>query len=64
MLKMNLTKIKAEMERVGINQGDLARAMGMSRQAISQKLLSERATLKTVEQFAKALNLPEKDLLI
>lgn len=52
------------MERVGINQGDLARAMGMSRQAISQKLLSERATLKTVEQFAKALNLPEKDLLI
>lgn len=60
-LQLNIVKIKAEMERLGMNQSELAKKTGLSRQRISA-ILQTRPPLAAVK-IAKVFNVHPKDLI-
>ena len=62
-MKLDKTKIKLEMEKNGWNASELARRMGVSRQAISKIFSGNGITLKTIDKIADALGLNPKDLM-
>jgi transcriptional regulator with XRE-family HTH domain len=63
-MKLNLKKINQEMERLGLNQTELARRMGISRQLLNYYLQRDLREIPAVERLAKQFNIPPKDLLI
>lgn len=65
-LKLNIEKIKKEMERLGWSHYRLAGEMDCNRQWVYNLLSSDYGgvTLKTVDKLAKALYMDPKDLLI
>jgi len=66
-MKLNIIKIKKEIERLGINYSEFARRINRKRQWVDW-LLREGAdkshTFNTVDLLAKELNLDPKDILI
>lgn len=57
-------RIKAQREKLGLSQGDLASIMGVSRQAISKaELHDSNITTEKVSKFAKALGCTEGFLM-
>jgi transcriptional regulator with XRE-family HTH domain len=61
-MKINTEKIKDELRRLGITQAELARTLGESRQALHYQVKSGRS-FPIIERIAKALNIPERDLI-
>jgi len=61
-LKLNTKKIKAEMKRIGINQSELARRTGFSRQWISY-VMRNKPPMASVK-IAKVFGLKPKDLIL
>ena len=61
-MKINTKKIKDELVRLGKTQAELARTMGESRQALHYQIKNGR-TFPVIEKIAKALNIPERDLI-
>ena len=62
-MKINTKKIKDELSRIGICQAELARRMGITRQALHQQLNGGARSFATISKLSKALNLPERDLI-
>ena len=63
-MKLNVKKIKLEMERAGWGQSELGRHMGRSRQWIWWALnASGNHTFAIVEEFAKVFQVDPKDLI-
>jgi len=60
-MKMDTTKIKQELERLGKNQSWLANKMNVSRQLLFYMVKSKKIT--HAERIAKALNLDPRDLI-
>lgn len=57
-------RIKARREELGLSQGDLAKRMGISRQAVSKaELHGGDITQKKIEKFADALHISADFLL-
>lgn len=56
-------KIKSELVKKGWSASELARRMGVSRQAVSQLLRCTGVTLKTIDKIAVALDVNPKDLI-
>jgi len=65
-MKINIQKIKKEMERNGWNYSKLANEMKISRSRLSLVLGAGYRwnNFKMIERFARALNLDPKDLLL
>ena len=64
-MDINKAKIHKELDRMNWSYADLAEAMGVKRQWVYYKLRynTKGTTFKTVETFAKALDLDPKDLI-
>lgn len=62
MLKLNVSKINAEMVRLGWDKARLQKELGLCRTSVYY-YLQKSTSLKRVSRLAKALNLDEKDLL-
>ena len=62
MMRLHVKKIHAELKRIGKNQAWLADHAKVSRQCLSQRLLSGK--VQHAEFFAKALGFAGKDLII
>ena len=64
-MDINRDKIERELDRLGWSYADLADKMGVKRQWIYYKLRynAKGTTLRTIETFAKALDLDPKDLI-
>lgn len=64
-MKINTHKIQKELARRNWSYTDLGKAMGKTRQYVSLKLKHPGSShLSTVKEFAEALDLEEKDILI
>ena len=65
-MELNKRKIELEMERLNWNQSELARRMGVQRQAVNRYLGDKQVgiSLKMIAKFADALGISAKDLLI
>ena len=61
-MKLNTTKIKNELERIGHTQSWLADKMNISRQLLSYMVRSKKIT--HAERIGKALGIEPKDLII
>ena len=62
-MKLNVKKIRSEMERLGITESDLARDFKTSRQNVWWMLNKGGRSFKVVQRFAKYFMLDEKDLI-
>ena len=62
---LNTNKITSELKRLGWSKYRLAQIMGIANQTVYKILNSDGTgyTFKTVERFAKALNIDSKDLI-
>lgn len=57
--------VRVECGRVGWNQSDLARALGIAPQTVSKRWMGARQwQLEDLEQVAAALGIPEQRLLV
>ena len=61
-MKLNVVKIKKELERLGLTQTWLGLNLGVSRQRICQIL--KAASLKNAERIGKALGINPRDLIL
>ena len=62
-MELHKSKIRLEMEKNGWNESELARRMGVSRQAVFAFFRRDGITLKTIDKIADALGLDPKDLI-
>ena len=62
MLKLNVEKIRIEMDRAGIDEIELASRWGMTRQGVYDFL--QRRPITQAERFAKVFGLDPKDLIV
>ena len=63
-MKLNVTKIRLELERLHWSQSELGRRMGESKQWVWWVLNTNgNHTFQTVEKLAKVLGLDPKDLI-
>jgi len=62
MLKLNTTKIRNEMDRMGITVIDLAGKLDLTPAAIYDLL--KRRPVSQADRFAELLNLDAKDLIV
>lgn len=63
-MKLNLVKIRKEMKSQKLRPADLARRLGARDQWVFAVLAGRAGrTFKVVDKLAKALNIPEKDLV-
>ena len=64
-MKLNVKKIEKEIKRLGLTHTSLAKLMGKSRTTVVTLLHKKTGgyTLKTVENFARALGMDGKDLV-
>lgn len=63
-MKLNLSRIAQEMERLEINDSELARRVGRSRAWPGQMRVTGQTTMKTLTKLADALGVPEHLLVI
>jgi transcriptional regulator with XRE-family HTH domain len=65
-MELNKVKIKLEMERLGWNQAELSRRMGVHRQHLNRLLKEDDPPIGfiTIEKISKALGIDWKDLVI
>ena len=63
-MKLNIKKIRSEMERAGLNQSQLALEAKVTRQAMSWLLKNRRTTFGTLGRIAAVFDLDPKDLLV
>lgn len=63
-MKVNIKKIKLEIERAGWSVPTLAAKIGIPRQTLYLIFQTESAHLKTLTKIAETLALDPKDLLI
>jgi len=64
-MKLNVTRITQELDRLGWSRYRLSKEMKMANQSV-YRILKENGnnyTIKTVERFAKVLGIDPKDLL-
>ena len=61
-MKLNRTKIDAQMAREGITAADLAERIGMKRQPIYFTLSKERCSPTTAGRIAKGLNVDVEEI--
>lgn len=63
-MRLNVKKIKAELDRLGWTRYRLSQEMRVKKQWVYRCLgNSHNMTFQTVERFAKALNLDPRDLI-
>ena len=63
-MKLNIEKIKKEMDRLNWTQTRLANEMGVKRQYVQYMLKSgKNPTIKTIDRFAAALDVSPRDLV-
>jgi transcriptional regulator with XRE-family HTH domain len=63
-MKLNVEKIKKEMARLNWTQTRLANEMGVKRQYVQFMLkCGTNPTIKTIDRFAKALDISPRDLI-
>lgn len=55
--------LKFGLARAGMTQSDLARRLGISRQAVSLWMKSKSASIARVEQVSQALGIPMKKFI-
>ncbi|MBU0958561.1 MAG: helix-turn-helix transcriptional regulator [Nanoarchaeota archaeon] len=65
-MNLNIPKIEKEINRLGLTHTSLAKLMNKSRTTVVTLLHKKKGgfTLKTVENFARALELDPKDLIL
>jgi len=64
-MKLNLDKIRRELDRLQWTYSNLAVHSAMERQFVSEIMAGKAGrTFRTVERLAEALNVDEKDLVI
>ena len=64
-MKLNVKKVKIEMDRQGLTYESIGEALKISRQAVFQYLQRpENLSLATINKLAKVLNSDPKDILI
>ena len=63
-MKINIMKIEKERERQGITAMELAKRVGVTRQAYSLFLQSGSTKLSTLAKIAEILDFDPKDFLI
>ena len=64
MIKLNTDKVKRELVVQGWTQQDLAKHLGVTRQAVNSMLRRQSAGLKLLNRVAELLGVDPKDLLI
>jgi len=65
-MKLNISKIRKELDRLGWTNSRFAKELGKYPQAIHQLLMpayAENHTLKTIKELADVLNVDPKDLI-
>jgi len=63
-MKLNISKTKKELERLGLTQSAFAFRIGMSNQLLSFHLAGRGAkTLRVIERIAKGLGIEPRDLI-
>jgi transcriptional regulator with XRE-family HTH domain len=64
-MQLNIPKIEKELKRQNLSFSDLAQRLGTTRQWVYWKLNNGQSgtTFRTVEKFAKALDIEPKDLI-
>lgn len=65
-MKLNVTRIKQELDRLGWTPLRLSKEMKMANQTVYKILNSNGSnyTLRTIDRFARALGIDPKDLII
>jgi len=64
-MKINVHKLKIEMERAGYPRtADMAKTFGMTRQALDRIIKEQTTTFKTLNRLADFFAIDPKDLLI
>lgn len=61
-MKIKVEKIRRELKRLGWSQADLARELGVSKQALSY-WLQRTERLKMLDRIARALQVEARDLI-
>ena len=61
-LELNIKKVLAEMERIGMTQAEAARGCGVSRQLMFYWL--KNRTIKAAPALGKLFNLSARDLIV
>jgi DNA-binding Xre family transcriptional regulator len=64
VMKLNISKINRELQRLGISKPQFAERIGITKQAVYYIFEHESARFRTIEDIARALDLDPKDLLI
>jgi transcriptional regulator with XRE-family HTH domain len=63
-MELNTTRIRKEMDKMGLNQSALARQAGVSRQFISLKLLRPQSfSWRTIVKLADALGVEPQEII-
>jgi DNA-binding XRE family transcriptional regulator len=63
-MELNINLIEIERRKSGLEKGELAKRLNISRQTLHQIYTSRRATFDKIERIAKFFNKHPKDLLI
>ena len=63
-MELNITRIRKEMDKMGLNQSALAQRAGVSRQFISRKLLRPQSfSWQTIVKLADALGVEPQEII-
>jgi len=62
-MKLNVKKVRAEMERLKITESDLARGLKVTRQNVWYMLHGGSKTFRVIDRLAKYFSLDAKDLI-
>jgi len=63
-MKLNIKKIKSEMNRQHMNQTELAKRLGVTRQRVNHILKHGAVTFRVTEMIARVLDFQPKDLIL
>ena len=63
-MKVNIEKIKFEIQRLGLTQKAFADQAGVTRQTLFNLRKDEVCRMKTLTQIAKALRIPVNELVL
>ena len=63
-MQLNIKRIRKEMDKMRLNQSDLARQAGVSRQFVSRKLLFPQSfSWQTIVKLADALGVEPQEII-
>jgi transcriptional regulator with XRE-family HTH domain len=63
-MKLNIPKVRREMKLLKMSQADLAKELGLTRQAVWKYFKYGATSFRVVDRLAKVLGLDPKDLII